>query len=207
MRLWFARHGEVEASMVGAFVGRTDTPLSPLGRHQAEAIAAYLEEAPLDAIVCSPRRRSLDTAAPLAKAKGMKLDVRKDFAEMDFGDWEGLMWPAIVAQDADYARRWEQPHEMDLPCPGGESCQVFQDRVHGALDGLRAEFADRNVLLMGHAGTGRAILGNVLGRPYKEMLAFAQDYGCLNAAAWTDVGAQVALVNFVPGPRSEGSGD
>lgn len=206
-RLWFCRHGEVEAPWVGTFIGRTDVGLSPLGRHQAEAIAAYLDPAPVDAMVCSPRKRSLDTLAPLARAKGLKLDIRKDLAEMDFGAWEGKSWDQIVELDQDHAQRWEQDPANTAP-PGGESASQFAARVANAMAEIVEEYKGRAVVMGAHAGTNRGVLAVILGRPYMEMFSFAQDYGCVNAVGWTaGTGfGQVALVNFVPGPPSQRQG-
>lgn len=208
-RLWFARHGEVEADLVGRFVGAgTDVRLSDTGRHQAEAIAAYLEDGRIDAVVASPLRRALDTAAPLAKKHGLEVDIRPGFREMEFGDWEGLSWDDIEAADPDYAATW-QADPGDNPCPGGETANGFCARAQEALAELLEEYAGRDLALFGHAGTSRAVLAQLLGRPYLEAFTFAQDYGCLNAAAWdpeTGFG-QIAMVNFVPGPRSTDNGD
>lgn len=201
------RHGEVEGPYVGTFVGRTDVNLSPLGRHQAEATAAYLEDAPLDAILCSPRKRSLDTAAPLARARGMKLEVRKDFAEMDYGDWETLFWHQIEQRFPEETKKW-LADPAGCPMPNGESCDAFSARVKRTLDQALVEFRGRTLAVFSHAGTNRAILGAALERPFRDCFAFAQDYGNLNAAAWMPDGSvQVALVNFVPGPKSKESGD
>lgn len=205
-RLWFMRHGEVEAGKVGAFNGRTDCGLSQVGHHQAAAIAAYLEEAPIDAIVSSPRRRALDTGAPLARARGVKLDVRAALAEMDFGAWDGLHWQEIVERDADQAITWQRDI-MGLSPPGGETGRAFMDRVTGCLDALLAEYKGRTLAIAGHAGVSRAILAHALELPYEATFRFAQDYGCLNACGWVDGFAQVALLNFVPGPKSHDQGD
>lgn len=206
-RLWFTRHGEVEAPWVGTFLGTKDVGLSDLGRHQAEAIAKYLEDAPIDAIVSSPRKRALDTAAPLARSKGMKLDVRKRLGEMDFGAWEGLAWDAIKQRDPDFANRW-MADPAKVPCPEGESCDDFFARATAEVGALLDEYKGRTVVLSGHAGVNRCILGHVLKRTYLEMFQFAQDYGCVNAVGWGAEGfGQVALLNFVPGPRAKHQGD
>jgi broad specificity phosphatase PhoE len=207
-RLWFARHGEVEEKWVGAFIGKTDVPLSDLGRHQAAAIAAYLEDAPIDAIVCSPRKRALDTAAPLAKAKGLKLDVRPAFAEMDFGAWDGLFWPDIVAKDSAGAERWMK-HFMTDAIHGGESGLAFSERVRDGLARVLEEFKGRSVAVVGHSGVSRAILAATIAKPYDETFAFATDYGSVNAAAWSGSGekGEIALWNFVPGPRAKRQGE
>jgi ribonuclease H / adenosylcobalamin/alpha-ribazole phosphatase len=206
-RIWFLRHGEVEEQYRGAFIGRTDAKLSDLGRHQAEALKAYLEEAQVDAVLSSPRRRARDSVAPLAAAHGIPVRTLDGLSEMDFGRWEGLHWDAILQQDGDYAREWQQDPSA-LPPPDGESCAMFQERIDDTLRDVLDEFGGRSVVLGAHAGTNRAILANILRRPYLDAFVFGQDYGCLNAAAWVpETGGQIALVNFVPGPRSDSSGE
>ncbi|HLF16895.1 MAG TPA: histidine phosphatase family protein [Candidatus Thermoplasmatota archaeon] len=207
-RLWFLRHGEIEERFVGTILGSTDVGLSPLGRHQAEAVKEYLKEAPLDAIVASPLRRARDTVAPLAAARGIPVEVRKGFAEMDFGQWDGLTWEAVKAKDGEKAIAWERDPATVAP-PGGESADMFFARIEGELTRLLQEFKGRSVVLGGHSGVNRAILAHILKRPYMDCFAFAQDYGCLNAAGWSaETGfGQVALVNFVPGPRAKAQGD
>ncbi len=207
--LWFIRHGEVEAPYVGTFVGRLDVGLSPVGHHQAEAVKAYLEAAPFDAILTSPRTRARHTAAPLARHLGAEPEGRQGFAEMDFGRWEGLQWPQIEALDEAFAARWAAD-PTTIACPDGEAAGAFARRVQDELAGVLHEFAGRNVALFAHAGVNRAILAALTGQDYMDTFVFAQDYGCLNAAAWsTDQpgAAQVALVNLVPGPRSQSQGD
>lgn len=206
-RLWFVRHGEVEAPWVGSFIGTKDVGLSDLGRHQAEAIAKYLEDAPIDAIVSSPRKRALDTIAPLARAKGLKLDVRKNLAEMDFGAWEGMHWDAIQQRDPEFATRWSND-PASIPCPEGESCDTFFGRCTDEIGRLVEEYKGRTVVLSGHAGVNRCVLGHVLKRTYLDTFVFAQDYGCVNAVGWGENGfGQVALLNFVPGPRATHQGE
>lgn len=193
---------------MGTFIGTTDVGLSDLGRHQAEAIRAYLEPAPVDAILCSPRKRSLDTISPLARAKGHKLDVRKGLAEMHFGTWEGKSWEEILALDADHAARWEQDPGNTQPPGGGESANEFAARIKATLEDIVKEYKGRSIVMASHAGTNRGVLAAILGRPYMEMFSFAQDYGCVNAVGWLTGGGfgQVALVNFVPGPPSKRHG-
>lgn len=51
-----------------------DPPLSAAGRARADALAAALVDAPLRAVYATPTRRTRETVAPVARAKG--LDVR-----------------------------------------------------------------------------------------------------------------------------------
>mgnify|MGYP000607367749 CR=1 FL=1 len=205
-QVWFIRHGEVAAPFVGTFLGSTDAPLSDLGRHQAAAVAAFLEDAPIDAIVSSPRQRALDTARPLAEKLGQRIDVVDGLAEMSFGQWECLAWPDIEARDPDFARRW-QADPTTVACPGGEAAGPFADRVLDAFRDLLARHEGGTVAVFGHAGTNRAFLADATGLPYMHTFCFAQDYGCINAGAWDGDTAQLALMNLVPGPRSGDNGD
>lgn len=203
----FARHGEVEAPFVGTFVGSSDVGLSDLGRHQGQAIAEFLDGVPLDAIISSPLRRACDTAAPLAKAAGLDVEVRPGLAEMRFGQWEGLAWPSIEARDPEFAATW-QADPINNPCPGGESAGLFATRIAGALRDILDEFDGRHIATFTHAGTNRAMLSDITRMEYMQTFCFAQDYGCVNAGAWDGPGSgQLALLNFVPGPRSEANGD
>lgn len=63
------RHGEKAAAPAD------DPPLSDAGRARAQALAAALADARVSAIVVSSRRRTLDTAAPLAAARRLTPEV------------------------------------------------------------------------------------------------------------------------------------
>ena len=62
-----------------------DPGLSEVGRHQAEALAAWLADEPVDAIYSSPMRRARETAVPLAAAHGVGVAVDDELAEFDQG--------------------------------------------------------------------------------------------------------------------------
>lgn len=205
---WFIRHGEVEAPFVGAFVGSTDVGLSETGLAQAEGIARFLEDAEVDAIVASPKQRAQLTAGPLAEKKGIPIITREDLAEMHFGDWETKFWEDIEAEDPQFAARW-QSDPGTIACPNGETANGFALRVQDELARILREYEGKTVAIFCHAGVNRAILSHVTRRPYMESFHFAQDYGCVNAGAWDlehGVG-QIAMMNYVPGPRSNTQGD
>lgn len=57
-----------------------DPPLTADGQARAERLAVLLADAPLDAIYSSPTRRTRQTAAPIARAKGLGI---VDYAPRD----------------------------------------------------------------------------------------------------------------------------
>lgn len=65
--------------------GRVDPPLALLGTRQADAVARWLAEEPLDAIVSSSMLRARQTAEPLAQATGLRVHLETDLEEYDAG--------------------------------------------------------------------------------------------------------------------------
>ena len=62
MLLYCIRHGETSYNAEGRIQGQFDTPLSPLGRKQSEAIARVLAGARIEVVYSSPLMRAYDTA-------------------------------------------------------------------------------------------------------------------------------------------------
>ena len=120
MRLFLARHGQTTWNAAHRLQGRADTQLTPLGMAQAEALAAMLAPAPLDAIYTSTLRRTIDTARPLATAKRLPVQSRPELVEISYGSLEGRTGldpdPAIQAL---WAERKRDP--IHFRAPGGES--------------------------------------------------------------------------------------
>jgi probable phosphoglycerate mutase len=82
MELLWVRHGEPERIPPGRGVP-ADPPLTPLGREQAQRLAAWLAPEPIDAVISSPLRRATETAAPIAKRHGLVVEVVDGLIEYD----------------------------------------------------------------------------------------------------------------------------
>jgi phosphohistidine phosphatase SixA len=66
-----------------------DRPLDERGRRDASELVARLESLRIEAILTSPYRRCLETVGPLARARLLEVDVRKELGEEHQGD-EGV---------------------------------------------------------------------------------------------------------------------
>ena len=64
-------------------------PLDKRGHRDASELVARLESLRIEAILTSPYRRCLETVGPLARARLLELDVRKELGEERQGD-EGV---------------------------------------------------------------------------------------------------------------------
>ena len=106
------RHGETALSGGQRFAGRGDIPLTATGREQAAAAAARLvARGGLDLIVTSPLARARQTGEAVAAATGLPPVVQDGWAEVDFGDWEGLT-------QAEAEKRWPEQMRAWLSDPG-----------------------------------------------------------------------------------------
>src|SRR4051794_40324513 len=86
----FVRHGQT-ATTGQLLPGRSPgLHLADAGKAQAQAAADALATLPkVDAIYSSPLERAKETAAPIAAARGLKVQVERGLLELDVGDWTG----------------------------------------------------------------------------------------------------------------------
>src|SRR5262245_41383271 len=91
MLVYCIRHGESCYNAEGRLQGQSHTPLSPLGRRQAEALAATLGTRPVTAVYSSPLARAVQTAEPLAAALGLSVETDPRLMEIDVGVFQDLL--------------------------------------------------------------------------------------------------------------------
>jgi broad specificity phosphatase PhoE len=153
------RHGESTYIEEGRFQGQAETPLTALGRRQAERAATRLAHPgmspalpipvrpPLE-VVHSPLGRARETATALAGAMaaeetfGRAVALRPDrgLLEIGQGEWEGLHRTEIEARWGETLRTGRR-RPLEAWAPGGESIVEVQARVRGALGQLIGRLA------------------------------------------------------------------
>ncbi len=155
-RVVLVRHAATGWSGV-RFCGRTDLPLSDVGRTQAIELAQRLAEARLTVatVRSSPAGRALESAMPLADALGAGLDSDERLREVDFGLAEGRRfdeierrWPAIA--------RSLLAGELAIDWPGGERASDLAARMEPVARELEVG-RDADVVLVTHGGPIRAL--------------------------------------------------
>jgi probable phosphoglycerate mutase len=130
------RHGETQPNVAGALLGRTDVDLTEHGREQADSLARLLTTEPVVAVVSSPLRRAVATAAAIAAVHKLTVEVDERFIELDYGAWEGLT-PAQAGSEG--WRRWRS--DPAWAPPGGESLVALQARVQAACRSVAGRLA------------------------------------------------------------------
>jgi broad specificity phosphatase PhoE len=175
MRLILIRHGETESNRERLALGREDVPLNERGRRQAAALAASLAGVPVAAVYSSPLCRAVETARPLAEARGLEVQVDEDLIEMAVGDLEGLSPREMLERYGDFLREWFSTQAGSLRMPGGESLQDVQDRAWAAVERLRERHPEETVVVVTHNFTIHAILCRVLGLPLSSFRRLRHD--------------------------------
>ena len=80
--IYFVRHGETESNVRGVFAGqKDDSILTPKGRDQALTTAKEIKnkDIKIDRVICSPLKRTVETANIIAKEVGFDLQKHTVF--------------------------------------------------------------------------------------------------------------------------------
>ena len=168
-RVLLIRHGQSEGNAERRFGGHTATPLSALGRKQAEATARALSLEPITAIYSSDLLRAVETAAPLARLLNLEITQTDAFRERSVGQMEGLTFEAAAEKfPAEYAALLRRDFEHVLS--GGESYRQLLDRAAAALDRAIAENAGGTIAIFSHTGTIGILVLHLMGALDAETL-------------------------------------
>ena len=155
-KVYLIRHGHPDFPL-GAHMclGRTDTPLGPLGRMQVCLLGETLGVKGLT-VFSSPLIRCRETAKPL----GGEAILVPMLSEQDMGPWDGLDFTQIKVRWPElYARRADEP--LLVP-PGAETLCEVQARVMPVLLACIDSCAG-DIAIVAHASVIQAILAAVKG--------------------------------------------
>jgi broad specificity phosphatase PhoE len=204
MRLILIRHGETESNRERLALGREDVPLNERGCRQAAAVTASLAGVPVAAVYASPLRRAVETARPLAEARGLEVQVDDDLIEMAVGDLEGLSPREMFERYGDFLGKWFSTQAGSLRMPGGESLQDVQDRAWAAIERLRERHPEETVVVVTHNFTIHAILCRVLGLPLASFRRLRHDLAAKAVLELRDERAIVISLNDTCHLEAEG---
>jgi broad specificity phosphatase PhoE len=135
------RHAETEWSLNGRHTGRTEIPLTKHGCDAARALRERLNKWHFELVLVSPLIRARETCALCGFDSGAQL--RSDLLEWDYGDYEGLTTPEILAQRPDWLL-WRDG------CPGGESPTDVGTRADRVVAEINASGGNVAVFSHGH---------------------------------------------------------
>ncbi|RPI77290.1 MAG: histidine phosphatase family protein [Desulfobacteraceae bacterium] len=194
-RLYLVRHGQVQGQESQRIFGSTDVEITDLGKTQMKHLAEKLRFAEIDVIYSSMLKRTISGAQIIGQWHDGPVFHLPEFAEMDFGAWEGMAFSEIAQQFQDELAQ-RQSDILHYRAPGArDTIQSLAERVLGCLKEIRRKHDGQNILLVGHAGVNRVILCDALGLDLNRVYHLHQDYGCLNIIDYFPDSTLVRLVN------------
>jgi broad specificity phosphatase PhoE len=172
------RHGETEWNRIRRYQGWLDSPLTPEGIAQAEAIGRRLRLVPEAAeaeIVASPLGRARHTAGIIAEclsdARGHPRPIRVDerLREISLGCWDGLDKREIRRRAPEFFTGEDGRWEWYFRSPDGETYDAFAGRIAAFL----ADLGPDPVIAVCHGVVTRLLRGLYAGMRREEALRLA----------------------------------
>lgn len=170
--LWLIRHGETEWTVSGQHTGRTDVPLTPRGRLEAQKLGRRLKGKRFALVLTSPLSRAQETCRLTGYLDGASLE--ENLMEWDYGAFEGKT-SAQIQKEIPGWTIWSGL------VPGGETLEQVGARADRVLARIRG--VDGEVALFSH---GHAL--RVLAARWMQMPPEGGRYFALGTASLSQLG-------------------
>jgi broad specificity phosphatase PhoE len=174
-QIWLVRHGETEWTRSGRHTGRSDIPLTELGRQQAEALAGRLAGHHFALVLTSPRSRAAETAR--LAGFGDTVVVDPDLREWDYGAFEGRTTPEIRIEIPDWSI-WTGPWR------GGETLDEVAARADRVIERCLGPNVEGDALLFAHGHFLRILAARWIGLPGYVGRSFALGTATVGILGW-----------------------
>ena len=169
------RHGAIDETLSGKYIGTTDPPLSDKGKLALKKLAFSHAYPQPPVVFTSPLRRCTQTCAVLFPER--KPLVIANLSECNFGEWEGKT--AEELKGSEDFQKWLAGDNSVKP-PRGESnagfvgrvCKIFESIVEGLMKTGSTECA-----VVTHGGVIMTLLA-VYGLPQAKPFEWAMENGC-----------------------------
>ena len=196
VKLFLIRHGQTEWNSQGRYQGAQDTILTETGIKQARLAREYLSRVNFANFYSSPKKRALKTANIIADGLNIKINIREDLKELNFGKWEGLTFENInTGYKQDYQNWLSDPYN-NAP-PDGESFKVLLERAGNEINKIVNENPEgSNVGVVTHGGVIIALLINWLQIPSQRWRSLIQRQGAINVVVIDKNFPYISQINY-----------
>ena len=170
----FIRHGSIDDTLAGTYIGTTAAPLSDRGRMDLRKLAYEYNYPGTQVVFTSPLKRCTETAKILYPEQNPL--VIDNLSECNFGEWEGKTADELK-NDSDF-KKWLAGDSSVKP-PRGESNADFTRRVckmfESIVEGLMKTGTTESVIVT-HGGVIMTLLA-VYGLPQAKPFEWTMDNG------------------------------
>ncbi|RSS61302.1 histidine phosphatase family protein [Streptomyces sp. WAC06614] len=200
-RILLVRHGQTDWARSGRHTGRTDRPLLPEGRRGAVLLGERLRRAPWLGLPGARVRTSpLSRAAETCRLAGFgdRATLWDALQEYDYGDYEGLTTPQILADRPD----WDLWRDG---VPGGETLAEVAARADAVVAWARSD--ERDAVLFAHAHFLRAVAARWLEQDLSLAAQFDLGPASLSVLGWSHAHPAVVRWNDLGHLEAEAGAD
>lgn len=136
MRLFLIRHGQTPSNVLGALdTGHPGPGLTDIGSEQAAALVDAFAERPIEALYASTLVRTHHTAAPLAEALKLEVEIRKGVHEIEAGSLEMRTDRESIMTYVQTAFAWSNG-DYDQRMPDGPDGHDFFGRFDADVEAI-----------------------------------------------------------------------
>lgn len=193
-KIYLVRHGESEWNILNRIQGQNDTKLTAKGKEQAKKIAMRLKNEKIDLIFSSDLKRAYDTAKIIGSELNLEVNSLKELREINFGIWEGLTTNEIKERYSDEHIIWmTEPHKLNIP--EAEKLVDLQERLIKTINQLKNENEDKNILIVSHGASIKAIILGILGIDISAYNKFSLNNTSLSIIEFRDYSPVLKVFN------------
>ena len=148
-KLILVRHGQSQSNVVRRFNGQTDSPLTELGKEQAELTAKYIKDNfKIDKVYASDLQRAYYTGQKIAEYSNVPIDKSVGMREIFVGEWEDKGNDFLLKRD-DF-KLWITDIVNTEP-ENGETVRDFSKRILDTINKIVNENPDKTIVVATHA--------------------------------------------------------
>lgn len=173
-QIYLVRHGETEWARLGRHTGRTDVPLTDLGREQARDLGRRIGDHPFALVLTSPLSRASETATLAGFDDAERV---ADLQEWDYGAFEGRTTVDIRTDHPGWTI-WTGPW------PGGETARQVGTRADRVLRRCLDPSVEGDSLVFAHGHLLRVLAARWLRLPASKGALFALGTATLGVLGW-----------------------
>ncbi|MDJ0661548.1 MAG: histidine phosphatase family protein [Crocosphaera sp.] len=196
MKLIIVRHGETEWNTQNRVTGQLDSPLTPKGIQQADAIANRLCRFQFSSFYSSDLGRAVQTANIIAEICGKNVIFDSQLREWNMGIFQGLTVSQMYEKFPQRQKEYYTKND-DYLIPKGESFRQCRNRGSRVFNKMAERHLDETVVVVTHGCLLMSFFEVVLNLPpgncWRAKLdnanfsSFEYVNGCWRLVVWNDV--------------------
>ena len=195
MKVILVRHGQTEWNKRDIFRGRKDIPLDESGKKQAMLTADAINRMNLSvkAVYTSPLHRAVETAENIAKVIGLKVILKEELIEFDYGQWEGHGVDEVKKKYPQVYSNWFH-NPAQLVIPDGETLEQVTKRVQSGVKTILKE-TQGDIVIVAHKVINKIVIGCLMHWDQDHFWKLEQDLAAINVIEVDGGHAVIEMLN------------